>query len=161
MSTPTPVTPVTALARRWRLDVNMGSELTPDWKVCPAITEFQPTFPPNIESSTSYDSDGWAENTKTGQEWQVEATFNRKVSADSTAYNAVHERLRAAMLAYGANSEVGVRFYDRTGLPEAYQGTALVTWEPQGGESTALDQVQVTLTGTGPLVQITNPAVTP
>lgn len=157
MSTPTPVT---ALARRWKMDINMGTDVSPDWQLCPAITEFQPTFPPNIENSTSYDTDGWAENTKTAQEWQVEATFNRKASADSTTYHPVHEKLRAAMLGYGSDSEVGVRFYDRNGLPEAYSGKALVTWEPQGGEYTALDQVQVTLTGTGVLSQITNP-VTP
>jgi hypothetical protein len=156
MSTPTE----TALARRWRLDINMGTTEAPTWSLCPAITEFQPTWPPNIEDSSTYDSDGWAENTKTAQSWQVEATFNRKASPDSTTYSSVHEKLRLASFAYGAESEVEIRFYDRNGLPEAYKGTALVTWEPQGGEYTALDQVQVTLTGTGPLTAITNP-VTP
>lgn len=156
MSTPTE----TALARRWRLDVNMGTTLAKDYQLCPAITEFQWTAPPNIENSTSYDTEGWAENTKTAQEWQVEMTFNRKSTPDSTAYSPVHEKLRRAFLKYGAESEVQVRFYDRNGLPEAYEGIALVTWEPQGGEYTALDQVQVTLTGTGPLAEITNP-VTP
>jgi hypothetical protein len=156
MSTPTE----TALARRWRMDINMGTDETPDWQLCPGITEFQPTFPPNIENSSTYDTEGWAENTKTAQEWQVEATFNRKVSADSTTYSAVHEKLRVAAFSYGAASKVGVWFYDRNGLPEAYSGKALVTWEPQGGEYTALDQVQATLTGDGILSLITNP-VTP
>ncbi|MFG3349497.1 phage tail tube protein [Streptomyces sp. NPDC048018] len=156
MSTPTE----TALARRWRMDINMGTDLSPVWTLCPGITEFQPQFPPNIENSTSYDTDGWAENTKTAQEWSVEATFNRKSSPDNTTYSPVHEKLRIAAFSYGAASKVGVRFYDRNGLPEAYSGKVLVTWEPQGGEYTALDQVKATLTGDGVLSLITNP-VTP
>lgn len=158
MSTPTPVT---ALARRWRLDVDMSAAKDgTDYQLCPAITEFQWTAEPNHEESTTYDSDGWDENTKTAQGWEVTATFNRKASADSTTYHPVHEALRAAFFAYGEDSEARVRFYDRNGLPEAYEGYALVTWEPSGGEAKALDQVEVTLTGTGPLEQITNP-VTP
>ncbi|GAA4684509.1 phage tail tube protein [Streptomyces youssoufiensis] len=154
MSTPTPVT---ALARRWRLEVNMGTAELPDWQLCPAITEFQWTAEPNVEDSSTYDDDGWAGNTKTGQAWEVTATFNRKATADSTAYAAVHEKLRAVAFGWGADSEAQVRWMDRNGLPEAYQGNALVQWEPQGGETTALDQVEVTLTGNGPLAQIANP----
>lgn len=154
MSTPTPVT---ALARRWRLEVNMGTAETPDWQLCPAITEFQWTAEPNVEDSSTYDDDGWAGNTKTGQAWEVTATFNRKASADSTAYSPVHEKLRATAFGWGEGSEVPVRWMDRNGLPEAYQGSALVQWEPSGGSTTDLDQVEVTLTGNGPLQQITNP----
>ncbi|KMS67101.1 hypothetical protein ACZ91_67610, partial [Streptomyces regensis] len=110
--------------------------------------------------SSTYDTDGWREQTKTAQEWQVEVTFNRRATPDSTAFSAVHEKLRVASFAYGADSKVEVRFYDRSGLPEAYKGVVLVEWEDQGGESTALGQVQATLHGTGPLAVITNP-VTP
>ncbi|MEU2111821.1 hypothetical protein [Streptomyces sp. NPDC019507] len=156
MATPTE----TVLARRWRMDVNMATFEAPDWQLFPAITEFQPQWPPNIEESTTYDSDGWQENEKTGQEWSIEATFNRKATPDSTAFSPVHEKLRTASFAYGAASKVYVRFYDRNGLPEAYTGRVLVEWEDQGGESTDLGQVQVTLTGDGPLTAIANP-VTP
>lgn len=151
-------TPVVALARRWRLDVNIGTDVAPNWQLCPGITEFQPTMPPNIEDSSDYDGNGWMGNTKTGQSWEVAMTFNRKINDVTEVYNAVHEFLRAAAFAFGSASRVPVRFYDRNGLPEAYEGTALVTWEPQGGEYTALDQVSVTLTGDGQLNMITNPA---
>ncbi|MEU6342223.1 hypothetical protein ABZ883_14925 [Streptomyces sp. NPDC046977] len=153
MSTPTE----TALARRWRLDVNMGS---PDYQLCPAITNFQWEAPPNIEDSSTYDDEGWSDSEKTGQSWSATATFNRKASPDSTTYSPVHEALRQAAFGWGDDAKVDVRFYDRNGLPEAYQGYALVTWAPSGGERTALDQVEVTLTGKGPLTPITNP-VTP
>ncbi|MHC5259910.1 phage tail tube protein [Streptomyces sp. UC4497] len=153
MSTPTE----TALARRWRLEINMGTEASPNWQLCPAVTEFAWTAEPNHEDDTSYDTDGWAENTKTGQSWEVEVTFNRKASPDNTTYSVVHEKIRTAFFAYGDASKVHLRFFDRNGLPEAYEGKGLPEWEPQGGEATDLDQVQVTFTGTGPLTPITNP----
>ncbi|MFI6279657.1 phage tail tube protein [Streptomyces sp. NPDC050988] len=157
MSTPTE----TALARRWRLDINMDEVLTPDFQLCPAITEFQWTAEPNLEDDTSYDTDGWGEQTKTGQDWEVQVTFNRKASPDSTVYSTVHEKIRlAAIGAYGEASKIHLRFLDRNGLPEAYEGRAIPEWEPQGGEARDLDQVQVTFHGTGPLTPITNP-VTP
>ncbi|MGW3572175.1 phage tail tube protein [Streptomyces sp. NPDC000941] len=158
MSTPTPVT---ALARRWRLEVDMSAAGDgTDFQLCPAITEFNWEAPPNVEDSGTYDDDGWDGNTKTGQGWSVTATFNRKTSADSTTYNAVHEKLRAVFFGWGADSEVLIRWMDREGLPEAYRGSALVEWKPSGGDKNALDQVEVTLTGNGPLSQITNP-ITP
>lgn len=150
-------TPIVALTRRWRMDVNIGTELVPNWQLCPGVTEFQPTFPPNVEDSSDYDGNGWAGNTKTGQAWEVTATFNRKINDQTEVYNVVHEFLRVAAFAFGSASYVPIRFYDRNGLPEAYSGSALVEWEPQGGEYTDLDQVQITLTGDGELTLITNP----
>ncbi|MFE1332086.1 phage tail tube protein [Streptomyces microflavus] len=156
----TPVEPdVVALARRWRIEANLATGDTPDWKLCPGVTAFQPAAEPNIEDSSDYDSDGWAGNTKTGQSWEVSLTINRKVKETAKTYNAVHEALRLASFAYGEASRVHIRYMDRRGLPEAYEGYALVTWAPSGGEATALDQVEVTLTGDGPLLPIANPVV--
>ena len=158
MTTPTPET---ALARRFRLDADLSvAQDGSNWQQFFGITDFQPTTPPEIQDSTTYDTDGWAENTKTLQSWQLAITFNRQTSSDGTSYNTVHEAFRTAALGFGAGSKIPVRWYDRNGLPEAYQGLALVTWEPQGGDAKALDQVKLTLTGTGPLTLITNP-VTP
>lgn len=155
MTTPTPVT---ALARRWRLELDVSATEVPDWQLCPGVVDFSWTADPNIEDSSEYEDGGWAGNTKTGQAFEIVCKFNRKATADSTAYSPVHERLRVAAFAWGEASKIPVRWYDRTGLPEAYSGTVLVTWTPQGGEYTALDQVEVTLTGTGPLTEIANPA---
>ncbi|MER7726388.1 hypothetical protein [Streptomyces sp. NPDC096323] len=153
----TPVPDITALARRWRLEVNTGTSATPVWALCPGVTEFQPAAEPNIEDSSDYEGEGWAGNTKTGQSWELSATINRKVQETAKVYNPVHEALRLASFAYGSASYVHVRYMDRSGLPEAYEGRALVTWAPSGGEATALDQVEVTLTGDGPLLPIENP----
>lgn len=162
MTTPTPTenTTTTALARRWRLEVNMGTHETPEWALCPGITEFEWTAEPNLEDATEYETDGWTQNTKTSQSWEVVATFNRKTNPEQTAYSPVHEAIRTAFFAYGAESNIHLRFLDRNGLPEAYEGFAVPEWEPQGGEYTDLDQVEVTFHGNGPLTEIDNPLST-
>ncbi|MEU5624289.1 phage tail tube protein [Streptomyces tendae] len=155
MSTPTPTN---ALARRWKIDIDMSSDKDgTDYQNIIGITEFTQTAEPNIEDSSDYDSGGWAGNTKTGQAWECSLTINRRINDTVKTYHPTHEKLRAAAYAYGSASEVRVRYYDRDGLPEAYEGVAIVTWAPSGGEYTALDQVEVTLTGNGPLALIDNP----
>lgn len=158
MTTPPPSTPVTALARRFRVEIDMSTTETPNWQVCPGVVGFGFTADPNIEDSTEYDMDGWTSNTKTAQEWEATLTFNRKMDKAATAYSPVHEKIRKAWLgAYGAASEIHLRWYDRNGLPEAYEGWAIPAWEPQNDEATDLDQVEVTFTGNGPLLDIANP----
>lgn len=153
MATPTETT----LARRWIVEANMGTTVSPVWKLVLALTDYTWSADPNIEDDSTYDDGGWASNTKTGQSWKADATFNRKATADSTTYSDVHEALRTAAFGTGAASKVGVRWYDRDGLPEAYQGTCLVTWAPSGGDRTKLEQIKATFTGTGPLLLIDNP----
>ncbi|MFH9823008.1 phage tail tube protein [Streptomyces bobili] len=155
MSTPTPTN---ALARRWKIDIDMSAAKDgSDYQNIIGVTDFQQTAEPNIEDSSDYDSAGWAGNTKTGQAWEVSLTINRRINDQVKVYHPTHEALRVAAFGYGSASEVRVRYYDRDGLPEAYEGTAIVTWAPSGGETTALDQVEVTLTGNGALALITNP----
>ncbi|MEU6535507.1 hypothetical protein [Streptomyces sp. NPDC047000] len=151
-------TPVTALARRWALQIDMSAAKDgSDWQTVIGVTEFNPAAEPNIEDSSDYDGGGWAGNTKTGQSWELGVTINRRINDQTKVYHVTHEAFRAAAYAFGSASQVHVRYYDRDGLPEAYEGTALVTWAPSGGEYTALDQVEMTLTGDGPLLLITNP----
>lgn len=158
MTTPTPpATPETSLARRWRLEINVGTADTPDWQLYPGITDLTFTAPPTLQASGEYENGGWGSNTKTAQTWQLVATANRKKNAEATAYSPVHEHVRAAAFAYGAASRVHLRWYDREGLPEAYEGHAVVTWAPAGGDYTALGSVVATFDGDGPLELIDNP----
>ncbi|MER6832711.1 hypothetical protein ABT320_01755 [Streptomyces cellulosae] len=151
-------TPTNALARRWKIDIDMSADKDgSDYQNIIGITEFTQSAEPNIEDSSDYDSEGWAGNTKTGQAWEVGLTINRRINDQVKTYHPTHEKLRFAGYAYGSDSEVRVRWYDRDGLPEAYEGVAVVQWAPSGGEATALDQVEVTLTGNGVLSLITNP----
>ena len=154
MSTPTPEI---ELAREWRLEINMGTDEAPDWQLCPGVREFTFTSEPNFEDSSDYDTDGWAGNTKTAQAWEVNTTIVRKKSETSKVYNPVHEAIRLAHFEYGDANKVHLRFMNRNGLPEAYEGKALPNWAPSGGEYSALGEVEITFTGDGALTPIDNP----
>ncbi|MFH9403256.1 phage tail tube protein [Streptomyces sp. NPDC017638] len=156
MSTPTPTT---ALARRWRLQIDMSADQDgTDWQTVFGVTDFKPPMPdPNIEDSSDYESAGWNGNTKTAQEWELTVTINRKINDQTKTYHPTHEKLRVAAYSFGSASMAHLRWFDRDGLPEAYEGTGVVKWEYSGGEHTALDQVEITVTGDGELKLIDNP----
>ncbi|WP_439676001.1 phage tail tube protein [Embleya sp. MST-111070] len=162
MSTPTPpVETVTALARRYRLDIDTGTSSAATWSPLIGITEFAPKVEPTQQDVTTYDAEGWVEQAVTMYAWSVEVTIAHRAHPTTGAFNPVQEKLRKAAMKFGAASYVRVRYYDRNGVADdAYQGTALVTWEPDGGGPDEVDTVKVTLTGSGPLVEIANP-VTP
>ena len=147
----------TELAREWRLEVNMGTDEAPDWQLCPGVRAFQPASEPNIEDSSDYDSEGWAGNTKTAQSWEVTTTIRRKANKTVKEYHPVHEAIRLAHFAYGDANLVHLRYMNRDGLPEAYEGKAIPTWATAGSEYTALGEVEITFTGDGPLTPIANP----
>ncbi|MFE7116666.1 phage tail tube protein [Streptomyces sp. NPDC057654] len=159
MSTPTPpAETITALARRYRLELDMGKDNTAEWVLVPGVTEFTPKIEPTQQDVTTYDAEGWVEQTVTMLAWSIEVTIAHRAHPTTGAFNAAQEALRKASMAFGAKSYVRVRYYDRNGAADAYAGTALVTWEPAGGGPDAVDTVKITLTGSGPLAEITNPA---
>ncbi|CAM5608767.1 hypothetical protein GCM10010329_17360 [Streptomyces spiroverticillatus] len=158
MSTPTPpAETITALARRYRLELDTGTTGTPAWTLVPGITEFTPKVEPTQQDVTTYDANGWTEQAVTMLAWSIEATLAHRAHPTTGAFNAAQEALRRASMSFGSKSYVRVRYYDRNGAPDAQEGSALVTWEPSGGGPDEVDTIKVTLTGSGPLVEITNP----
>ena len=153
---------VTALARRYAIDIQTGVDETtsePIWERLLGVREFSPQIEPTHEDDSLYEHDGWVGNVRTALAWSAEVVISHRVNATTGAYNAVHRHLRNSAMAFGSGSLVPVRYYDRGGaVDDAWQGESLVTWEPEGGEHTNPDRVTVTLTGNGPLVAITNPA---
>lgn len=147
----------TELAREWRLEINMGTAEAPDWQLCPGVREFQPASEPNIEDSSDYDGEGWNDNEKTAQSWEVSVTIRRKANKSVKVYHPVHEAIRLAHFAWGDANKVHLRYMNREGLPEAYEGRAIPNWQPAGGEHSALGEVEITFTGCGKLEPIDNP----
>ncbi|MFF9284869.1 phage tail tube protein [Streptomyces griseosporeus] len=157
MSTPTePTETETALARRYRVDVDTGSG-TVTWSWLPGIKEFAPKVDPTQQDSTTYDDDGWADQTVTQLAWSADITMLHRCNPTTKAFNAAQEKLRLASEQFGDGSRVHVRWYDKEGRDEAYEGYALVTWERDGTATDDLDSVKVTLTGKGARTKITNP----
>lgn len=151
---------VSTLARKFKVEVDRatGSAGEPDWVPVRAITELNPGIDSNMEDDSDYDSDGWGSQTKTAQSWSLELTLARKRGIVSKQYDEGQEILRKAADRFGDESVVHVRYYDRDGGPEAYEGYVSVEWSPEGGPYTALDSASVTCHGQGKRLEITNPA---
>jgi hypothetical protein len=156
---PTDVQLVATLARKWKLDVNTGTEGSPTWTSVRAIGELKTSVESNLEDDSDYDSDGWASNTKTQMSWELEAKLLRKVSVAASVYDPGQEALRSKADQFGSGGTAQVRWYDRDGGPEAYTGFGSVSWEPEGGDAKDLDTVTVKVTGNGARTLITNPAI--
>ncbi|MFB7461716.1 phage tail tube protein [Streptomyces sp. NPDC056188] len=159
MTTPAPPEEtVTALARRYRCELDMGTGGTAEFALIPGITNFTPKVDPTYQELKPYETDGWTENVATMLKWSLEATLLHRAHPETGAFNPVQEALRKAAVRFGSGSYVRVRYYDRNGADDAYEGLALVKWEPDGGDADAVDTVKVTFTGSGPLTEIANPA---
>ncbi|MGW6518542.1 phage tail tube protein [Streptomyces sp. NPDC054962] len=157
MSTPTPPPETeTALARRYRMDVDTGSGSV-TWSWLPGINDFSPKVDPTTQPSTTYDDDGWTDQTVTELAWSIEITMMHRCHPTTKAFNPAQEKLRLASDQFGDGSKVHVRWYDKEGRDEAYEGYALVKWERDGTATDDLDSVKVTLTGKGKRTAITNP----
>lgn len=149
---------VSTLARKFKVDVNTGTDVAPVWTPIRAIGELKPALDSTLEDDSDYDSDGWLSDAKTAMKWSLELKLIRKIGLTTEQYDPGQEFIRAAADQFGTAATVNVRWYDRNGGPEAYEGFAVVTWAPEGGGPTALDMVTVTLNGQGARETITNPA---
>lgn len=146
---------------RWACDVNTGSSESPDWSKIRGINSFTPAVNNTVQDATDYDNEGWGSDAVTLRKWQIQMTVLRKEYSDAggegggAAYDPGQEALREA--ADGLDP-VHVRWYERgVAQGEAYEGFALVQWEPQGGDATGLGSVNVTLLGQGARTPISVP----
>lgn len=149
-----PATPgQSQLASRFALDVETGGTETPDWTTVFGIFNFQPNVEYTMQDNSDYDSDGWGSDFPTQRKWSIAGSLRSKL------YNGAQDPGQAALQAAAdALEQVHVRWYDRHGGDEAYEGYAYVQWQPQGGDVTTEATVNITLNGQGERLTITNPA---
>lgn len=154
----------TTLVRDWYVDIDSTPNGgTATWVPLLGIKSFTPN-PDNatLQDDSDFDSQGFGSQNKTATAWGATGTVVRKVTAaDQTARDPGQELLRTASIGkIGLNSVVHVRYYEMTANGpriEAYTGYAVVQWNPVGGDNTADDEVNFTLTGRGALAQISHP----
>jgi hypothetical protein len=126
----------TALARRFRLDINIGTETVPNWQELKGLNEFNGApISPITQADMHYDSDGWKGYVKTAQEWLVEGNVSVKRDRTTKLLNTVHQFLEDAAKAFDGGEIVQWRFYDRGGQQMGGQGWGIVTWTPDGGDA--------------------------
>lgn len=149
---------VSALARKWKFDVNTGTSGSPTWTPVNGLNEFTPNpMIASIQDDDVYENEGYLGKTKTALGHSAEAKLLRKKSPASGVYDTGQEFLRSKAKTLGTSSKIEARYYDRDGGPEAYQGWFEVEWAPEGGATTDLETVTVTLHGDGVLDDIANP----
>lgn len=150
---------VSTLASKWKLDVDLSpAQDGTNFVAVRAITDFKPDVSVTTQDDSDYDGNGWGSDVKTQLKWSNVVKLARKRGQSSNAYDPGQEALKAAHDVFGNAGTVLVRWYDRNGGPEAYQGFAQVQWSEDGGNTTALDTASVTLNGQGIRNKITNPA---
>lgn len=153
-----PTTTITALARRFALEVDMNPGGVADWQPCPGIEEFKPVRTTRKEKDESYDDAGAERQAITGSTWSIDIKLIHRTASDGITFNTVQEYLRTQSEQSNALAgEVHVRWYDRNGSGEAWDGRCLVDWTPDGGNGGARDTVTVKLMGQGDRASITNP----
>lgn len=149
---------ISYLARKWRCDVNTGTTASPVWVQVKGVTNFTPGLTPTTQDSSDYDTDGWGQDEKTMLKWNLAISLLRK-GVDEGTPDPGQEALRVKSDQFGTAGTAHVRWYDRNGGPEAYEGFGNVSWEPGGGDASALEPVTVNITGKGTRTDIVNPAV--
>ena len=122
------------------------------------MTDFKPSVATTTQDDSDYDSGVWGSDAKTQLKWSNVLKLSRK-RASGYVEDPGQKVLRLAHDQVGDAGTVLVQWYDRNGHgSEAYQGFALVQWDDDGGPTSALSTVSVTLMGQGVRTPITNPA---
>lgn len=146
---------------KWRLQINMGSLAVPDWQNVIGLQEFADPITPTDQEDNDYDNEGWLGDTRTALKWAINAKISYRKNTATSIANPVHEKLRLA--SKQIDPEEGVihlRWFDKTGGPQAFEGYGLVTWTPDGGTTVDLERISLVIgpSATSPiLVVITNP----
>jgi hypothetical protein len=137
----------TGLARKYALDISPDGGTT--WTRVRGVTDFKPAIAATMQDDSDYDSNGWGSDVKTMLKWSLVTKIKRGLGLITGIYDPGQELIRAAHDQFGSAGVVQARWYER--------GTSAGDWSPDGGNTSALSTVTVTLTGTGARTPITNP----
>jgi hypothetical protein len=150
---------VTQQVRKWKYEVNTGTVSVPTWTPIRAVAESTPdVIIPEMEDDDSYDEEGYRTSTKTSLRNTIELKLLRKKNPTTGAFDPGQEALRTKAGLFGVSGMAHVRWYDRTGGAEAYENYFEVEWKADGGNTTDIEKITVTLHGKAAPDTIANPA---
>jgi hypothetical protein len=153
-----PTQQVTGLARRFAVEIDMATPAPAVWSPLIGIEELKPSWDQRREGDESYDDAGAARETITGSSWKLEIKLIHRAGPDGVTFDSVQEHLRSKGQAEDTLSgEIHVRWFDRSGVGEAWDGRGLVTWQTEGGNGGARDMITMVISGQGKRIPITNP----
>lgn len=140
------------LARRYRVQVSTDDT---SWLTVYGVNDLAPQVAPNKQDASDYENDGWTSNVITQQSWTLGIKYNQLATAGTR--DAGQALIEAAVGQFGDDAELYVRWFDKTGLPEAKSGKGIVEVQRSKTGVADLAEMQVTITGQGPLSDISNP----
>lgn len=148
------------LARSYTVKVAPYAATAPTsgWTAFNGINDFTYAIAATLQSTDTYETDGWASSEKTMQTWSATVKAFRPIGGETPAFDAGQEIVRAAQDQFGTAARVWVQFYNKDGLDEAWQGIALVDWSQSKSAVADVQEITVKFTGDGVLNAITNPA---
>lgn len=147
----------TALARKFRVDIDTGYPGAATWTQLLGVSDFTVTVDETQQSTSDYDSD-WEGSQRTKLKFSGEITILRKQTFAGVLDPAA-EYIRASADQFGQAGHVHLRWYDRDGGPEAYEAYCWAKWERANSGEADLEAVKIGLTDVGSgRVAITNPA---
>lgn len=150
---------VSTNARKWKLQIDTSAAQDGTGYVdVRAVSDATPALADTLTDDSTYDDAGWLSDAKVALKWSLVLKLARKQGLISKAYDPGQEALRAASDQFGSGGLVRVRWFDRFGGPEAYEGFANVSWSDDGGPTTALHTATCTLAGNGARTHVANPA---
>lgn len=142
----------TALARRFKVDVSADAT---NWIPYKGINDLNPSVTPTTVDTSDFDTDGWTSSEIPMNAWSLVIKAFRKTVAG--VFDAGQELVRQCVAQSGDSARIYVRWYDRNGADEAYQGWGIVTWAPSKTGVADVDEVTVTINGDGARTDIANP----
>jgi hypothetical protein len=138
---------------RWMLEVDTaGSWTSPTWTPVFGVQSMTPAINPNKVDNSDFDTGIWTSQTTTGLAWSVAVTVEHKTYGG--AEDPGQAFIRQSSIPTGASAQphlIHVRWYDRYGAAEIYEGYASPTWAAQGGTSKDTEKAAITLDGNGAL----------
>lgn len=146
------------------LDVNIGTIESPVWQPVRRISDLQPTITPITQDSSTYDNFGSPDNDKTGEQWNVTHSVLVNRSTSTGLYTPEVEAILACTkpTAKGSAAVLHIRYYHKpeSGTPnpdDAYEGFVTVGIQRGNIGNDGVEKWNITLTGKGPRIEISNP----
>jgi predicted secreted protein len=145
------------LTRRWKLQVNTGTEESPVYTDVLGISSITLNIEANEVDVSDFDSEGWSDSLTTFRSWSIAVqgfdgytgTSGAPVEDPGQAY------LKTKGLLTGDDAYVGVRLY-RTDTNKGYEGRATANYTNVGGEVKGAEPFNCNLTGSGELSAYTH-----
>lgn len=142
------------LVRNWYIDVDTTPTGSATWVGLGGTIDVDIKTNPGLVDDSDTAGEGANSSIKTTDQWIITITAKRApLAGDLDAYDPGQEYLRARSLGYGSGATAHVRWYEVNGagfpLGEAWEGTAVVSYDESNSGLADPRRVQIILTGRG------------